>query len=104
MNKDNNDKKEDFDIGIILSDLQKTIDRLMSEGNDLPFKTEVHKPLPLAVFDFMGDISEKMPNTNKTIKTIINYYLKYMISFNRKGRGEIVEILKNRVIEDEQSD
>lgn len=88
------DKKDSF---------LEAIDRLISD-EDVELKTEIKKPIKLAIFKSMADYLKKegYTETAKIINNIIDNYLKYMVSHNRQSRAELVDSMKHLRYEQEQ--
>jgi len=72
----------------------------MDGEKDVDLKTEIRKPRALAVLNVMKDFCEnkKLSRSAKLLQKFTEYYLRYMISFNRQSRGEIVEAIKAMAI------
>lgn len=82
------ERKEDISIQQILVNLQDLEKSLES-------KTHIHKPKQLTVLWLYGKMGEKKisKETGDLIsgrEGFVNTFLKYMVSFNRLGRKEIV--------------
>lgn len=78
------------------SELFDVINQMMTAGEDLDLKTEIKNPRAEAVIEvviqFCEDNNLKKPA--KTLKTFLLYYHRFMVSYERGGRKEMVEVLK----------
>jgi len=80
------------------SELHEVINRLMSGDKDIDLKSEIHKPRELSVLNVIRDYAKEF-NFKKAASILENFkisYLRNMVSANRMGRMEIVEILKHK--------
>jgi len=87
-------KSDKIDIEEILS--------LMLTDDDIELKTEIHSPLNLARLRTIAIYFEleDCPESAKVILEFINSYLKYMVSYNRQSRKEIIEAIANKFKKD----
>jgi len=69
---------------------------LVTKDKNLALKTEIDDPLNFAVMGAMGDYLKKsgLDRSAKLIGNILDNHMTYMVSFKRRGRGELIEALK----------
>lgn len=103
----NNSNKSVFDELIPTEDisLQQILNNLLDGKHNLDLKSEIFKPKDLAslkIFaEYLGKLEYK--KSQIIIENFIKTYLRYMVSFERKSRSEIIKALSN-LIEKENSD
>ncbi len=75
--------------------VEKILNNLINNTDNLELKTEIHKPKELASLvsyaDYLKESGFIIPYN--TIMNFIKSYLKYMVSFNRMSRTEIIKAL-----------
>ena len=83
--------------------LQAILNNLLDGKHDLDLKTHIYKPKQLAVLFIFADYLEKIGLTysSEVIKSFLDKYERYMVSYNRMGRKEIIKALTH-MIEEEQ--
>lgn len=76
--------------------LKESMEMLISKEN-IETKTEIPNPLMLAIWESIADSMESkgLEQSASIMHTITNKLLVYMVSKNRKGRGELLEMSKN---------
>lgn len=81
--------------------VEKILVRLMDK-EDIPMKTEYPKPLNVARLSVLADWldQEGMKDSAELVRQFVKYYSEDMVSFGRKGRGEIVRALQERIREE----
>lgn len=69
---------------------------LVTKDENLSLKTEIDDPLNFAVMGAMSDYLKKsgLDRSAKLIKNILDNHMTYMVSFKRKGRGELIDALR----------
>ncbi|UTU47194.1 hypothetical protein [Muninn virus] len=79
------------------------LDKLL-KGDEIELKTHIKQPENLTVLKTLTYLSKELPLFNKIITLYIDVYLKYMVSYNRLSRKEIIDALKhlNEVTEEEE--
>ncbi|MBD3197351.1 MAG: hypothetical protein GF317_20010 [Candidatus Lokiarchaeota archaeon] len=78
------------------SEYYNILNALISGKKNIDLKSDIKKPQLLSILQAIGEYSENSLNLKKTAKTInnfINTYLRFMISYNRSSREEIVRAL-----------
>jgi len=65
------------------------------DEEDLEMKTEIHDPLGLTALKILQEYLEKceLSKSAKLIDIFTEYFLKYMVSYKRKSRAEIIEAI-----------
>ena len=86
-----------FQQGSEASEKYEVINMLFSANQNIDLISEIHKPRELAVLSSIRDhcTSYKLPFSAKILENFRIYYLRNMISANRRSREEAVEILKS---------
>jgi len=76
--------------------LKESMEMLVSKEN-IETKTEIPNPLMLAIWESIADSMETkgLVQSSAIMHTITQKLLVYMVSKNRKGRGELLEMSKN---------
>lgn len=102
-----NNNKSVFDELIPTEDisLQQILNNLLDGKHNLDLKTEIFKPKDLASLKILAEFLGRL-NFSKSqivIESFIKTYLRYMVSFERKSRSEIIKALSN-LIEQENKD
>jgi len=88
--------------------LQKILNSLLNAKENLELKTHILAPLDLAKLFFLADyLDVRFPTqydektnknyslSGKAIKSFITIYLKYMVSWNRESRREIIRAVSS---------
>ncbi|MGV9141362.1 MAG: hypothetical protein ACOC1X_00325 [Promethearchaeota archaeon] len=80
--------QEDSDIT-----LQQILNALISYDKNLDLKTEIYRPKSLAALNVVQQYlkQKKFTKSAETIGTFIDVFLKYMVSYKRQSRSEIVK-------------
>lgn len=77
---------------------EKILNNLLNDTN-LELKTHIHKPLDLAILDLIADyiamFDYKEPSD--ILKSFIKIFLKYMVSYKRLSRTEIIKAITNQL-------
>lgn len=75
--------------------LQQILNNLLDGNKDLDLKSHIFKPKNLASLKILSDVlgNLNLPKSNQIIKDFINIYLRYMVSFDRLSRKEIIKAL-----------
>ena len=85
--------------------LQQILNNLLDGKQNLDLKTQVIKPKQLAslkVFSsLLGQLNFK--KSNEVLNSFIEIYLRYMVSFDRQSRKEIIKAISS-LFESENSD
>ena len=78
------------------SELSEVLNSFFTAEKDIELKTEVHKPRVMSILDVLIDYVEEkgLEKVASRWKRFRQSYLKLMVSYNRGGRVEMVEILK----------
>lgn len=82
--------------------VQEILNVLLEGDINLDLKTHIIRPKQLAALDTLAEVLQvsNFPKSSQLIKDFINIYLRYMISFKRLSRGEIIRALTTVVQED----
>ena len=77
------------------SSLEKILGNLL-DTKDIELKSEINDVASISVLKSLGDYlkSKKLPTSSKYILDYILNFLKYMVSYKRKGRMEIIDAVK----------
>lgn len=80
--------QEDSDIT-----LQQILNALISYDKNLDLKTEIHRPKALSALNVVKQYLDQkgFKNSADTIDLFIDVYLRYMVSYKRQSRKEIVK-------------
>ena len=81
----------------------KEILNVLLEGDEnLDLKTHILKPKQLAALFTLAEVLKvsKYPKSSKLIHSFITQYLRYMISYKRLSRAEVIKALTTVVQED----
>ena len=83
--------------------IERILVRLMEEDG-IALKTEYPNPLNVARLSALADWLEKeeMTDSAELVREFVKYYSQDMVSFDRKGRAEIVKALQERLKEQEE--
>ena len=85
--------------------LQQILNNLLDGSQNLDLKTQIIKPKQLASLKVLSDILKGMEfkDSSKILKDFIEIYLRYMVSYERQSRKEIIKALSN-LLESENKD
>lgn len=73
---------------------QEILNVMLEAGDDLDLKTHVTKPKKLAsLYTFQEYVSVNIPSTSVLLDIFTVKYLRYMVSFKRMSRIEIIKAL-----------
>lgn len=78
--------------------LQQILNNLLDGSKDLELKTHIFKPKQLASLMILSDYSngKELTKVSNLIDNFVNnYYLRYMVSFKRLSRTEIIKAISN---------
>lgn len=83
VKKDNNDNLE-------------TVNLLLKTDKDLNSKTEIYEPFELSYLKAVSDLlkDKGLKDSSNFIESLVKEYKTLMISKDRKGRQEVIEIFK----------
>lgn len=86
-----------FQAGSEASEKYEVINMLFSAGENIDLISEIHKPRALAVLSSIRDYchSYDLQFSGKILEQFRIYYLRNMVSSNRRSREEAVEILQS---------
>lgn len=91
--------KEQIKEVIPLKDITslKILNNLLDADDNLELKTHIHKPKQLTSLFILAEYLKKLdyPKSAKLIDNFIEQYLKYMVSFKRMSRIEIIKALSS---------
>ena len=79
------------------SSFKEILNNLLDGEENLDLKTHIHKPKELASLNVIAVMLETM-GYNKSSNLILNFieiYLRYMVSFKRLSRSEIIRAISN---------
>jgi hypothetical protein len=84
--------------------VEKILAKLM-DSEDIALKTEYPKPINVARLSLLAKWleQEQMVDSAALVREFVKYYSENMVSFGRKGRGEIVRALQERLHEETHS-
>jgi len=76
-------------------DLNEILNNLIDGNKDVDLKTEILRPKQLASLKILSDFCEKTDydNSGTTIKDFLEIYFRYMFSYNRQSRKEVVRAI-----------
>lgn len=79
--------------------LQQILNNLLDGSKDLDLKSHIFKPKQLASLNILADLLNRLKykKSHKVIIDFIKIYLRYMVSFDRLSRKEIIKALSNLV-------
>lgn len=85
------------DIGV-----QEILNVLLEGDTNLDLKTHVIKPKQLAALYTLAEVLgvSNFPKSSELLHAFIEQYLRYMISYKRLSRGEIIKALTTVIQED----
>jgi len=77
--------------------LQQILNNLLDGSKDLDLKTHIFKPKQLASLIILANYFKviKLEKSSKLIKDFVDKFLRYMISFKRLSRSEIIKAISN---------
>jgi len=80
------------------------LNNLLNKDN-LEFKTHIFKPKQLAVLKIFSGLlkDNNFPISSSIITNFIEYYLTYMVSYNRESRKEIIKALTHLIDDNQES-
>jgi hypothetical protein len=87
---------------------EESVERILAklmDSKDIALKTEYPRPLNVARLSVLADwlTQEGMEESGKLVREFVKYYSENMVSYGRKGRGEIVRALQERIREETRS-
>lgn len=84
--------------------VERILVRLM-ESENIALKTEYPRPINVARLSVLADWldQEKFKDSAQLIRDFVRYYSENQVSYGRKGRGEIVRALQERIREEARS-
>lgn len=85
--------------------VEKILVRLMQGGEDIAMKTDLPKPLNVVRLQTLADwlTQEGFIDSGILIRSFVTYYMHNQVSWKRRGRGEIVKALTEKLREEERS-
>ena len=83
---------------------QEILSNLLDGSENLDLKTHINKPKQLAGLNVVCNLLENSEFTKSSdiIRSFIEIYLRYMVSYNRMSRTEVIKALSH-IIEVEES-
>lgn len=74
---------------------EKILNNLLDGGQNLALKTEIHNPKDLSALKLHSDYLTQlnMRKSGKNLKSFLDIYLAYMVSYKRKSREEVSHVL-----------
>lgn len=87
------------------SSFKEILNNLLDGEQNLDLKTHIHKPKELASLNVISTLLETM-GYNKSSNLILQFieiYLRYMVSFKRLSRSEIIRAISNLTQETDES-
>ena len=83
--------------------LQQILNNLLDAKHNLELKTQIIKPKQLSILAIIGEyLNDKgLTQSSKLVKGFLETYLKYMVSYKRLSRTEIIKAISSW-IESEQ--
>ena len=77
--------------------IQDILVSLISDKQNLTLKTEIHNPRGLTALSLLQEYFKgiRCSITARIIGKLIDVYLEYMVSYNRKSRKEIIKALSS---------
>ena len=84
---------------------QEILNAMLDGDENLDLKTHIYKPKQLASLNLVGDLLKglKYKRASKTIENFIEIYLRYMVSYKRMSRQEIIKALSHMIEIEEKS-
>lgn len=85
--------------------LQQILNNLLDGKHNLDLKTQIIKPKDLASLKILAELLGKLkyPKCEMIIENFIKTYLRYMVSFERQSRKEIIKAVSS-LFEQESKD
>lgn len=85
--------------------LQQILNNLLDGSQNLDLKTQIVKPKQLASLNVLSDLLKEMKfkDSSKMLKDFIEIYLRYMVSYERQSRKEIIRAVSS-LLERENKD
>lgn len=85
---------------------QEILNTLLDGEENLDLKTHVLRPKQLASLWILGNLlqSHKYEDSANQIHSFLDKFLRFMVSFNRLSRKEIVEAIKSNVAEEKKEE
>lgn len=79
--------------------LQQILNNLLDGTKDLDLKTQIFKPKQLASLKILTELLGKLKysESNKMLESFIKTFLRYMVSYQRQSRKEIVKALSSLI-------
>lgn len=76
-------------------DISQILNNLIDSTKDIELKTEILKPKQLASLKLLSDFifSFDLEHSSKLIDDFLDIYFKYMVSYNRQSRQEIIRAI-----------
>ncbi len=76
---------------------QEILQTMLDGEENLDLKTHIFRPKQLAGLNIIGDLLHgmKFERSSRIIGVFIEIYLRYMVSFNRMSRGEVIKALSS---------
>jgi len=77
---------------------------LVNIDKNLSLKTEINRPRNLAILKIISEYSQSLnlERTNKLLESFIEIFQRYMVSYKRGSRTEIIEALKSKAKSDSE--
>lgn len=77
--------------------LQQILNNLLDGKHNLDLKSEIFKPKDLASLKIFGEFLGKLkyPKSQIVIESFLKTYLRYMVSYERKSRTEIIKAISS---------
>lgn len=77
--------------------LQQILNNLLDGKENLDLKTHIIKPKILASLKTFAEVLDTLsyPKSSKVLERFIVIYLRYMVSFNRESRKEIIKAISS---------
>ena len=84
---------------------QEILNALLDGTENLDLKTHIYKPKQLASLNLVGILLKdlKYARSSTMIERFIEIYLRYMVSFRRESRKEIIKALSHMIEMEEKS-
>ena len=79
--------------------LQQILNNLLDGTKDLDLKTQIFKPKQLASLKILTELLGKLKykESNKMLESFIKTFLRYMVSYQRQSRKEIIKALSSLI-------
>ena len=84
--------------------LQEILSEMIDGKKNLDLKTHVHRPKELSSLKSIAKYLDVLNfhESSKVLDNFIKYYLRYMISFKRLSRGEIIRAITRGLAEESE--